>query len=63
MKPKCVATRGNNRNANDTTAEPQAAPAESKSFQVYALGIMPAEARRVYSRLYYDTEEAELGYA
>ena len=35
--------RWGTQNANNTTADPQAAPAKSQTLQVTALGIMPAE--------------------
>ena len=52
-----------NRNANDPTADPQAAAAKSKAPEVTASAGMSAEARRLHARLYNDTKKAELGYA
>ena len=39
------------------------APAESKTLQVDALGKLPAKTRCLHSRLYNNTEKAELGHA
>ena len=43
---------GINRNANDPTADPQAATAKTEKIQVYALAGMPAKARRLYPSLH-----------
>jgi len=43
--------------AYNTTADPQAAPAKNQTLQVTALGIMPAEARCMYTCLYNYTKE------
>jgi hypothetical protein len=50
-------------NANNTTADPQTAPAESKTSEVYAPAGMSAEAWRMYTRIYNDTKETQLCYA
>jgi len=50
-----VAKRGKNRNANDPTADPQAAAAKSKALQVHAPGAVPTETRRVHTCIYHDT--------
>ncbi len=42
-------------NANNTTADPQTAPAESKTSKVYAPAGMSAEAWRMYTCIYNDT--------
>ena len=47
--------RWGTQNANNTTADLQAAPAKSQTLQVTALGIMPAETRRMYTCLYNHT--------
>jgi hypothetical protein len=43
---------GINRNANDPTADPQAAAAKAQILPIHALGAVPAEAWRLYARLY-----------
>ena len=48
-------------NANDTTIDPQAAPAAREATEIAASAGMSSEARRVYTRIYNDTEKAELG--
>jgi hypothetical protein len=50
-------------NANDTTADPQAAQAAREATEITASAGLSSEARRVYTRIYNDTEKAELGYA
>ena len=52
-----------NRNANDPTADPQAAAAESETLEVSAPRVLPAETGRLHARLHHDAEEAELGHA
>jgi hypothetical protein len=47
-------------NANDTTADPQTAPAESETSKVNASAGMSAEAWRMYARIYNDTEKTQL---
>ena len=47
-------------NANDTTADPQAAPAESEAPEVNASAGMSAEAWRMYARIYNNTKETQL---
>jgi hypothetical protein len=54
---------GTSNDANDSAADPQAAPAKSHTIQVDAPGILPSEAWRLHTRLHNDTKEAELGYA
>jgi hypothetical protein len=50
-------------NANDTTTYSQAAPAAREATEVPAFAGLSSKARRVYTRIYNDTEKAELGYA
>ena len=50
-------------NANDTTAYPQTAQAAREATEITASAGLPAETRRLYARIYNDTEKAELGYA
>jgi hypothetical protein len=50
-------------NANDPTADPQTAGAESKKVQVATLGILSAKTWRLHARLYNNPEKAELGHA
>jgi len=45
-------------NANDTTAYSQAAPTARKATEIYASAGLPSEARRMYTRIYNDTEKA-----
>jgi len=47
-------------NANDTTAYPQAAEAESQASEIAASAGMSAEAWRMYTRIYNDTEKTQL---
>jgi hypothetical protein len=47
-------------NANDTTADPQTAPAESEAPKVNAPAGMSAEAWRMYTGIYNNTEKAQL---
>jgi len=48
---------GTSNDANDSAADPQAAPAKSYTIQVHALGILPTKTRRLHTRLYNDTKE------
>src|SRR4029453_8784605 len=47
-------------NADDTTADPQAAPPAGEAEQSTGHASQPAEAGGVYARLHHDAEEAEL---
>ena len=48
-------------NADDPTADPQAAAAQDQTVQINALASLPAKAGRLYARLYNHSKEAELG--
>ncbi len=54
---------GNNRNANDPAADPQAAAAQSEKIQVDALAGVSAKARRLHTCLHNDSKETKLSYA
>ena len=54
---------GNNRNANDTTADPQAAAAQSKTLQIHAFAGVSTKTRCVHARLHHHAEKAELSHA
>jgi len=50
-------------NANDPTADPQAAAAKSETLKVAAHAGLPAKARRLHAGLYDHTKKAELCHA
>lgn len=62
-RDKVLQRRGYRPNANDPTADPQAAAAKSKTLEVAPHGRLPAEARRLHPCVHNDTEETELGHA
>ena len=54
---------GNNRNANDTTADPQAAAAQSKALQIHAFAGVSSKTRCVHARIHHHAEKAKLSHA